>query len=392
MLIRAAREGQLEDRLSSMAAETIFSNPDLSVRALASEVFERPGQEGLPSIGELLELRGDPVRGRVVYRSERALCSTCHTYDGLGVEIGPDLTAIGRKYSRAELLDAILNPSAGIAFGYDSWMMQVRGKGFLTGFVLADGADVVLKDTRGKRHVLAREDIEFRERQRLSVMPEGVALGISPQELADLVAFLAEEREAEPVFGDEVVLFDGGSLDAFDFHLPDGVEMEEVWSVRDGVLVCKGTPFGYLFTRETFRDFELELDWRFDPEKGAGNSGVLLRRVGAHKVWPRSIEAQLMSRNAGDLWNIDEFGMLVDPGRTAGRRTVKRAPCSERPLGEWNHYRIRLDRGDLTVEVNGVVQNTARWCEELSGEVCLQSEGAEIHFRDIRLRPIVGRE
>ncbi len=390
MLIRAAREGALGAELRGVAAETIFTNPDLSVRALASEVFERPGQEGLPSIPELLTLEGDPVRGRALYRSPRALCSTCHTHDGLGVDIGPDLTAIGGKYSRAELLDAILNPSAGIAFGYDSWMMQVRGEGFLTGFVLADGEDVVLKDTRGKRHVIAREDIEFRERQRLSVMPEGVALGVTPQELADLVAFLAEDREAEPVFGEEVVLFDGADLAAFDFHLPDGVTMEEVWSIEDGVLVCKGQPFGYLFTRERFRDFELELEWRFDPEKGAGNSGVLLRRNGPHEVWPRSIECQLMSRNAGDLWNIDEFGMLVDPGRTAGRRTVKRAPSSERPLGEWNHYRIRLDRGDLEVEVNGVVQNTARWCEEVAGEVCLQSEGAEIHFRDIRLRPIVG--
>ena len=392
MLIQAARSGSLDEGLRELASERIFQNPELSVRALASEVFPRSGEGGQPSIADLLALEGDPARGRLVYRSEQALCSTCHTHDGLGVDIGPDLTSIASKYSRAELFDAILNPSAGIAFGYDSWLLQVRGEGYLTGFLLADGEDVVVKDTRGRRHVIASEDILLRERQRLSVMPEGVALGISPQELADLVAFLAVEPEARPIFGDEVVLFDGEGLDAFDFHLPDGHSMDDVWSIRDGVLICRGQPYGYLYTRERFADFELELEWRFDPEKGAGNSGVLLRRNGPHEVWPRSIEAQLQSRHAGDLWNIDEFGMLVEPARTSGRRTTKRAPCSERPLGEWNRYRIRLDRGDLEVEVNGVVQNRARWCEELSGEICLQSEGAEIHFRNIRLRPIIGHE
>ena len=84
--------------------------------------------------------------------------------------------------------------------------------------------------------------------------------------------------------------------------------------------------------------------------------------------------------------------MLVDPARTSGRRTTKLAPSNERPLGEWNHYRIRLDGGALQLFVNGVLQNEARWCEEVTGRIALQSEGAEIQFRDVRLRPIVGHE
>ena len=93
--------------------------------------------------------------------------------------------------------------------------------------------------------------------------------------------------------------------------------------------------------------------------------------------------------NAGDIWNIDEFPMAVDLERTDGRHTARRAPCSEKPIGEWNRYRVRLDRGELTLEVNGVVQNTASWCQEVPGKICLQSEAAEIQFRAIRLRPIV---
>ena len=394
LLIRAARAGELPEPLLEVAAESIFDNPDLSVRALASEVFTRPGEAlgGLPPIGELLALEGDAVAGRKLFQSATALCSTCHTFDGLGREIGPDLTAIRTKYGRAELLDAILNPSAGIAFGYDSWVFEVDGVGWLSGFVLADGEVIVLKDSAGLRHVIAREDVLFRERQSLSVMPTGLALGLGGQGLADLLACLTEDTSAEPIFGDEQVLFDGTSLDAWGFHLVDpDATLEDVWSIEPGgVLRCVGNPVGYLFTRAEFRDFELELEWRFDPERGAGNSGVLLRLVGEDKVWPKSIEAQLHSRNAGDIWNIDGVGMLVDPARTSGRRTQKLAPSSELPLGEWNHYRIRLDRGSLRLFVNGVLQNEARWCEEVSGRIGLQSEGAEIQFRNVRLRPIVG--
>lgn len=396
MLIQQARKAEWPQALRVAAQDSIFTNPDIAVRALASEVFTRPGEEqsALPAMAELLALSGDPARGRHLYQSEQALCATCHTFEGLGRDIGPDLTAVGTKYGKAELIDAILNPSAGISFGYDSWLMQVEGQGYLSGFVLADGEDVVLKDSSGSRHVIAKEDILFRERQETSIMPQGAALGLGAQGIADLAAFLLHDRAGEPIYGEPVVLFDGTHLDAWSFHLNDpAAGLEDVWSLEaGGVLRCKGNPIGYLSTRESFENFHLELEWRFDPRKGAGNSGVLLRQVGPDKVWPKSIEAQLHSRNAGDIWNIDKVAMIVDPARTSGRRTSKQAPCNEKPLGEWNHYAITMDRGDLTLVVNGDVQNTARWCDEVAGKICLQSEGAEILFRNIVLRPIVGHE
>ena len=80
--------------------------------------------------------------------------------------------------------------------------------------------------------------------------------------------------------------------------------------------------------------------------------------------------------------------MVANAERTNGRRTVKALPTNEKPLGEWNRYRIRLHGGQLTLEVNGEIQNTATWCEELSGPIGLQSEGAVIEFRNIRIREI----
>jgi hypothetical protein len=160
------------------------------------------------------------------------------------------------------------------------------------------------------------------------------------------------------------------------------------WTVRDGVLVCAGQPVGYLRTERKYTSFELELEWRFDPTKGAGNSGVLLRVQHPDKVWPQSIEAQLESGSAGDIWNIDEFPISTNRNRTNGRYTAKAKPSSEKPLGEWNQYSIRLVEENLQLTVNGVVQNTATRCEVIEGWIALQSEGAYIEFRNIRLRPL----
>jgi hypothetical protein len=192
-------------------------------------------------------------------------------------------------------------------------------------------------------------------------------------------------------FGEPIVLFDGSTLDAWTFHPSDvmgGARLEDTWSIEDGVLACKGAPIGYIRTKQRFTNYHLAVEWRFDPAKGAGNSGVLLRINGPDKVWPRSIEAQLHSRNAGDIWNIDAFGLRAAPERTSGRRTERAQPCSEEPLGEWNRYDIYAAGPRLELYVNGVLQNTADWCEETPGYIALQSEGAPIEFRSVVVRKL----
>jgi hypothetical protein len=169
--------------------------------------------------------------------------------------------------------------------------------------------------------------------------------------------------------------------------LPDGGDPADTWHVtEDGVLVCTGEPAGYVRTEAAYDNFVLRLRWRFPPDAG-GNSGVLLRLVGEDKVWPRSIEAQLQSGAAGDFWNIDAFPMTVDGTRTKGRNT-RRTATNEKPLGEWNEYLITCWHGDVVLRVNGEVLNQARDCMEIAGPIALQSEGAEIHFRDIALLPL----
>lgn len=227
----------------------------------------------------------------------------------------------------------------------------------------------------------------------LAVVGATVAVAMSPgasSSESSSAPVVSPAEGLEPVFGETIALFDGKSLDGWRAHFSDGTsDASKAWSVKEGVLSCAGQPIGYLQTERLYENYELVVEWRFDPAKGAGNSGVLLRVIGEDTVWPNSIEAQLHSRNAGDIWNIGEFPMKADADRTKGRRTIKAHETNEKPLGEWNRYRIRLDRDDLVLEVNGLVQNTATDCREVPGRIALQSEGAAIEFRTVELRPIV---
>ncbi|MCH2135600.1 MAG: DUF1080 domain-containing protein [Phycisphaerales bacterium] len=183
-----------------------------------------------------------------------------------------------------------------------------------------------------------------------------------------------------------VSLFDGSTLDGWRAVYADGsTDIDAAWSVEGGVLVCQGRPIGYIQTETNYESYKLIIEWRFNPDKGAGNSGVLMRITGPDHVWPRSIEAQLHSGNAGDIWNIGNFPMQVADERTHGRRTVKAHDSNEKPLGEWNRYEIMLDGGDLSMVVNGIEQNAATGCEVIPGGIGLQSEGAWIEFRRVEL-------
>ncbi|HKJ67003.1 MAG TPA: DUF1080 domain-containing protein, partial [bacterium] len=183
-------------------------------------------------------------------------------------------------------------------------------------------------------------------------------------------------------YGEAQLLFNGQNLDGWTYSSP---RLGETWSVVNGVLSNGGSPSGYIRTTRDYTNYVLRLQMRHLTD---GNSGVLLRKVGEDKVWPRSVESQGQRGNMGDMWNIDKFPMEVDPDRTEGRRTSKMHPSNERPLGEWNEYEIYLNQGDLRVYVNGLLQNRAREVWETPGKICLQSEGARLEYRNIVLIPI----
>jgi hypothetical protein len=177
-------------------------------------------------------------------------------------------------------------------------------------------------------------------------------------------------------------LFNGKDLTGWGFSSDN---QKEAWSVNEGILATRGNPVGYLMTEKEFTNYVLRLQLR---HLGTGNGGVLLRVTGPDKVWPKSIEAQGQFNAMGDIWNIDEFPMKVDPARTNGRHTRKLHPTNEKPVGQWNDYEIYLNKGDLRLVVNRLLQNFAAECQEIPGRIALQSEGSPVEFRNIVLIPI----
>ncbi len=192
LLIDLAAAGKLDASTKSLVAQSIFRSPDETVRTLASRYFARPGRaaDPLPPIEELARLPGDVARGRELYFGAKAGCAVCHVVQGKGGDIGPELTLVRRKLGATGLVDAILNPSAAISFGYDSWVFELADGTVHVGYILADGANVVVKDMAGQRVIFAASQVVARQKQDISLMPEVAALGLSAQEIADLRAFL----------------------------------------------------------------------------------------------------------------------------------------------------------------------------------------------------------
>lgn len=176
---------------------------------------------------------------------------------------------------------------------------------------------------------------------------------------------------------------------------PD-VKLEDVWTIRDGTVLCRGTPKGYLRTEQVFTNFVLELEWRRPAGKKPGRGGVLVRTTGKDMIWPKCLEAQLNADAAGDFWGLVGYELTGPKDRTKslesdqfGKLTnVKKAKDAEKPVGEWNTYEIIADGEVVTLVINGQEVNRATGCDVVAGGICLTAEGDEIHFRNVRLGPI----
>ena len=184
-------------------------------------------------------------------------------------------------------------------------------------------------------------------------------------------------------------LFNGKDLEGWHIHLKDpDADPKEVWKVQDGAIWCKGDPFGYLRTKESYGDFKLVLEWRWPAEPT--NSGVLLRMTGDDEVWPLCFEAQLKHERAGDVVGMGcDFNENIRPAGEFFRVAPRQNPSSEKEPGEWNTYEIVYKGDTVQLTVNGVLQNKATGIQVPErGYIGLQSEGSPIMFRNIKLTPL----
>jgi len=183
------------------------------------------------------------------------------------------------------------------------------------------------------------------------------------------------------------VLFNGKDFAGWVKFIPNkNVDVDKVWTVKDGVIHCLGRPNGYVRTEKSYANYKLHFEWRW--AANPTNSGCLVNMQLPDRVWPKCIECQLMHRNAGDFWILGGSSIKVDGQLKRGGRAAKKQPCNEKPPGEWNQYDIIVDGGTVKPFINGVQQNEGTEASVTSGYILLQSEGSPIEFRNIYLEPL----
>ncbi len=182
-------------------------------------------------------------------------------------------------------------------------------------------------------------------------------------------------------------IFNGKDLSNWNFVLKDdSVPTSHVFSADEGIITVKGEPLGYMYTRKKYRDFTLELEYRWANE--ASNSGVFFLIEEPATPFPKGIECQLKAGKAGDLVLLSGAVLkeyVLPEGMTERPKfpvVEKKEPSSEKPAGEWNKVKIQVKGGIADIYINDVLQNSAT-SEVKEGHIGLQSEGKEIQFRNL---------
>ncbi len=196
-------------------------------------------------------------------------------------------------------------------------------------------------------------------------------------------------------------LFNGSDLFGWHADIPDrdkDPNLPPSFVVRNKELISLGKPGGHLVTDKIYRDYILEVEYRF--VNTPGNCGVLVHastpRV-LYGMFPKSIEVQLMHENAGDFWCIGEDIKVPDMEQRRGpkenwgvtegkgRRILNLTDGSEKPLGEWNHLKVECRGNRIQVWVNSIPVNDGYDCTVSEGRIALQAEGAVVAFRKVQL-------
>jgi hypothetical protein len=168
--------------------------------------------------------------------------------------------------------------------------------------------------------------------------------------------------------------------------------------VKDGMIVTTGKPTGVLRSEKQYENFILELEWKHLKEKG--NSGLFVWSdplTAPGTPFTRAIEVQILDglntenyTSHGDLFAIQ--GATCKPDRPHPKGWMRCLPSENRckPAGEWNHYRVECNNGAIKLAVNGKVVSGVSECKPRKGYICLEAEGSETHFRNIKIKELPG--
>jgi putative heme-binding domain-containing protein len=293
---------------------------------------------------------GDAGRGRALFGDlKRLACARCHRAGGQGGDIGPDLSDIGGKFDRPLLVESILEPSRQIVEGYRTTTVATKEGRVLSGIAREETpAGLVLVDADAKRIAVRADEIEDRKFAQTSLMPSGLAAGISPAEFADLIAYLETLRSAGPI------------------SLPQGFTWARVATGISGATAMVIAPDGRVFVCE---------------------------QTGALRIVKngRLLKEPFLTVQVDHTWERGLIGVTLDP-EFARNNFVYLTYVAQKP---YPHHRVSrfTARGDFAIPESETVLLEGDDQTKLGGAVPAGHQGGAIHFgKDGKLYLALGEQ
>ena len=293
---------------------------------------------------------GDAGRGRALFGDlKRLACARCHRAQGQGGDIGPDLSDIGGKFDRPLLVESVLEPSRQIVEGYRTTTLATKDGRVLSGIARDETpAGLVLVDADGKRNTVRADEIEDRKFAETSLMPAGLAVGISPPEFADLIAYLETLRSAGPI------------------TLPQGFTWARVATGITGATAMVVAPDGRVFVCE---------------------------QTGALRIvkYGRLLDTPFVTVQVDSTWERGLIGVTLDP-EFARNNFVYVTYVALKP---YPHHRVSrfTARGDVAVAGGEIILLEGDDQTKLGGIVPAGHQGGAIHFgKDGKLYLALGEQ
>ena len=199
-MLAAVEAGKvLPAEIEAERRQRLLQHTDRTIRQraakLLAEVVNPDRQKVMEAYAASVSMQGDPSKGRATFEK---ICATCHKLGGVGNPVGPDLAALTDKSGEFMLL-SIVDPNRAVEARYTNYVVETAGGQTLTGILSAEtGNSVTLVGANGKANVILRKDLKSLRSNGVSLMPEGLEAGLSPGDMADLIAFVRSATPEQP--------------------------------------------------------------------------------------------------------------------------------------------------------------------------------------------------
>ncbi len=186
---------------------------------------------------------------------------------------------------------------------------------------------------------------------------------------------------------DFVSLFNGKDLTGWKTIVQGKGSPSQTFTVKDGVIVVSGKPNGYFYTEKSYKNYILRFDWKYIKD---GNSGLLVHIQGKHKVWPKCVEVQGLQSDHGNIFPLGAkfqgtLALKDKEAKAAARKAMSDAQKKAIKKNDWNTTEVICKDGSITSKINGIQIDTGKG-ELTEGPFGLQSEGVELHFKNIKIK------